>query len=871
MTAPGVARGDVLHAGADKRRPGAEQRHRLPLHVRPHQRAVRVVVLEERDERGGHRDELLGRDVDELHRIALHQQEVARLPRVDALVDEVAVGVHLRVRLGDDVLVFLPRRQVEGIGLELHALLLRSAVLGHQLVGLDDVARLVLGVAAGVQDHHVVGDPAVLHLAVRRLDEAELVDARVARQRRDEPDVRPFRRLNRADASVMGRMDVADLEAGALPGQTAGPERGEPPLVGDLRERVGLVHELRQLGRPEELANGRHDRLRVDQVVRHRGRHFLVDRHLLLDGALHADQPDAELVLEELAHGADAAVAQVVDVVHVGRVPAQLEEILQDLVEVLRVQDLLVERRVQPELGVQLETAHPREVVLLRVEEHVLEERARAVERRGIARPQPAVDLDERLFVRVDRILLQRLADDRADLVLLREEDLEAVDVLLLGHRDDARRQLLVGLEDDLTGRRVDHVRGGVGALELRVGDLDRLDVGALQRLDGVLGDLLARLHREVLAGDDDVLCGAQPDQAVGDRPVERAALQVQLVDVVEAPDDLVGAAQPEGAQEHRRQELPLAVDAHVEQVLRVVLELDPRAAVGNDLRDVQGLVFRVEERARRAVQLRHDDPLGAVDDERAVLGHQRDVAEVDLLLLDVADGLDAGLRILVPDDQPDRHLQRHGVGHAALLALVDVVLQLQPDRVAADVADVTASLVPLAAAGAEHLAIAVRIGDERRAAAAARLPQVMQPGQLAALAFPVADRVLDELERRVLSEVADREDRLEHRLQTRILALARQTVHLQEAFVGFFLDLDQVRDRNGRLDLREIDALAVDVFGKAVHALKTSEVKRSALLKRRKAGRPKSGDRSLDFPPPSLTPQPTSPGRAPVGARAPT
>src|SRR5207244_10961242 len=172
--------------------------------------------------------------------------------------------------------------------------------------------------------------------------------------------------------------------------------------------------------------------------------------------------------------------------------------------------------------------------------------------------------------------------------------------------------------------------------------------------------------------------------------------------------------------------------------------------------------------------------------------------------LLDVADGLHAGFGILVPDHQPDRHLERHGVGHAALLALVDVVLQLQADGVAADVADVTASLVRLAAARAEHLTVAVRIRDQRRAAVAARLAEVVQPLELAALALPVADRVLDELERRVLAEVADREDRLEYRLETRILPLARQTIHLQETLVGLLLDLDQVRDRNGRLRSEE-------------------------------------------------------------------
>ena len=169
---------------------------------------------------------------------------------------------------------------------------------------------------------HVVDHLAVLHLAVGRLDEAELVDPRVARERRDQADVRTFRRLNRADAPVVRRVHVAHLEAGALARQTAWPERREPPLVRDLRERVGLVHELRQLRRPEELANRGHDRLRVDQVVRHGGRHFLVDRHLFLDRPLHADQADPELVLEQLAHRAHAAVAEVIDVVHVRRVAA---------------------------------------------------------------------------------------------------------------------------------------------------------------------------------------------------------------------------------------------------------------------------------------------------------------------------------------------------------------------------------------------------------------------------------------------------------------------------------------------------------------------------------------------------------------------
>ena len=112
-------------------------------------------------------------------------------------------------------------------------------------------------------------------------------------------------------------------------------------------------------------------------------------------------------------------------------------------------------------------------------------------------------------------------------------------------------------------------------------------------------------------------------------------------------------------------------------------------------------------------------------------------------------------------------------------------------------------------------------IGDEGGPAVGARLAQVVQPDELAALALPVPDRVLDELERGVLPEVGDREDRLEHRLQAGVFALGRQAVHLEKALVRVLLDLDQVRDRNRRLDLREVDALSVNVLGKAVHPVK--------------------------------------------------
>ena len=81
--------------------------------------------------------------------------------------------------------------------------------------GGTNVADLVIGVA-GVQDLDFVDHRALDHLAVRALDEAVLVDARKAGERRNQTDVRTFRRFDRADAAVVRRVHVADFESGAL-------------------------------------------------------------------------------------------------------------------------------------------------------------------------------------------------------------------------------------------------------------------------------------------------------------------------------------------------------------------------------------------------------------------------------------------------------------------------------------------------------------------------------------------------------------------------------------------------------------------------------------------------------------------------------
>ena len=142
-----------------------------------------------------------------------------------------------------------------------------------------------------------------------------------------------------------------------------------------------------------------------------------------------------------------------------------------------------------------------------------------------------------------------------------------------------------------------------------------------------------------------------------------------------------------------------------------------------------------IEENARRPVHLGHDNPFRPVDHEGAVLRHHRHVAHVDELLLDIADRLGAGFLVDIPHDEPQGHLERRRVGHAALLALLHIE-------------------------------------------------------------FRFFEFIADIFQHRPAGKVADRENRIENSLQPPLAPHVRIGVPLQKMLVRGFLDLDQVRHR---------------------------------------------------------------------------
>jgi len=109
--------------------------------------------------------------------------------------------------------------------------------------------------------------------------------------------------------------------------------------------------------------------------------------------------------------------------------------------------------------------------------------------------------------------------------------------------------------------------------------------------------------------------------------------------------DFLSGPA--ESLQQNRDRLATLTVNTNADGVPLVDVELQPRTARRNNLHRVQralgGLVDGlIEVDARRAHQLRNNDTLSSVDDERTLVRHHREVTDEDSLALDLT-GLAVG------------------------------------------------------------------------------------------------------------------------------------------------------------------------------------------------------------------------------------
>ena len=194
--------------------------------------------------------------------------------------------------------------------------------------------------------------------------------------------------------------------------------------MGQTRERIDLVHELRQLRSSEELLDRCHNGANVDQGLR-RDRLDVLGRHALTDDALHTAETDPNLVLDQFTDGTDTTVGEVVLIVeavtrllldevehvrdrgeyfdpaeHVLTLFRHVEQRLAECVGCADQAELLADLGdFGTELAVQLVTANSAQVVATVLEERVAEVSTRRLDGRRLPRTGTLVNLDERFVL----------------------------------------------------------------------------------------------------------------------------------------------------------------------------------------------------------------------------------------------------------------------------------------------------------------------------------------------------------------------------------------------------------------------------------------------------------------------------------------
>ena len=617
----------VLHTGTDNRVFCLEKRNCLTLHVRTHQSSVGIVVLEEWDHRCCDRYNHLWRYVHVVYLLALYDfYHVAVTNRYHLVFKGVFLGQRF-VRLCNDKFVF--------------------TVSSHIFYFIEDLAGLFVDTA------------------VRRLNKAVFVDSCKGSQIGNQTDVRAFRGLNRAHSSVMAVVYVSYLESRTVSGKTARAQRGQTSLMGQLCQRVVLVHELGQRRGTEEFLDCCHNRTDVDQSLWSDDLHILcLGGHSLTDDTLHSGEADAELVLQQLADGTDSSVAQMVDVVGGADAVAQTADIVDGSKDII-LDDMLWNQVV-----------------------HSFLDGLTQVLVGGAAVENLAENRETNLFIYAD--FFQLVLSIAGNIVQNIDHAVgDYLNNLVAALQENGINACALDFLSFCTGKdfvRLCHHFAGAAVDDWLCHDVSVNTAGNSQLLIIFIashtGEVISSCIEEQRI--DMGLCAVYCWRFA--RTQLSVDLQQSLLGIVGAvlfdgrnDTDIVAkeiqnlciAGKAQSTDKGGNRQLSVFINTDIEDIVGVGLIFQPCAAVWNYGRSEKLFTSLVAGYAvvhtRRTHQLRNDNTFCAVDDKCTAWCHNREITHEDILLFDLA-----GFLV----QEAGAHAQRSGKGCVALLTLFDTVFR---------------------------------------------------------------------------------------------------------------------------------------------------------------------------------------------------
>src|SRR5690606_9721738 len=228
------------------------------------------------------------------------------------------------------------------------------------------------------------------------------------------------------------------------------------------------------------------------------------------------------------------------------------------------------------------------------------------------------------------RIGAQRVGHERTMIQVVGVKRFKRIDTRLLELGDHISSDLRIALNNDLATFLVDHRAGQHLAVQVLGRNLQELDIGLFQLTDVTCGDTTSALYNNLVASKNIERCRLATQTLREQAHAIAFAVTNDLIGLEEHFENFIGRV-AEGTQQDRRRQLAATVDAHEYLVLRIKLEVQPGATVGDNACGVEQLAgavrlasVMIEENAWRAVQLGYDHTLGTINDTGPRACHQR-------------------------------------------------------------------------------------------------------------------------------------------------------------------------------------------------------------------------------------------------------
>ena len=360
----------------------------------------------------------------------------------------------------------------------------------------------------------------------------------------------------------------------------------------DLGQRVCLIHKLRQGVRPEKRVHNRRNRLGIDQVDR--SKDFIIAHiHAFTHRASHSRQPYAELIIQLLTNCAHTTITQVINIINYSLGVDQLNQVFDDFNDVFFRQHLRVCTNGQIQFAIDTEAPHISQVVTLLREKQIVDHLSGTGIICRICIPQLTIDIQHSFLLRITRILLQRIVDNRVIrqvLIPTMQQDVLCTRVY------DSANILLIKLSLTVN----DHI------ISLNRNNLTRVFIHK------ILNPCLQHT-RSQFAPDVFLQIGLR---------------NLHLLSQMEDLQDVFIALISNGAKQSRNRELLLPINVCIHDIINVRSKLNPRPLKRNNSSRIKfrpiSMHTLTEKHTRRTMQLRNDHALSPINDKGPPLCHIR-------------------------------------------------------------------------------------------------------------------------------------------------------------------------------------------------------------------------------------------------------